>query len=191
MPAISLPSPKNAEFAPNALIQPMSDFVRGADDAWEGVARSPLSHIQIFERYAFLISAVPAVSMPLGLVLAGKIGFGTALFHIVLGYLVAIDFLYGASYGVFLLAPLFGGKASPDGAAKLVIYSMIPIYVLSIFLLVPPLKMGAVAGLFGLYLFYRGIPVVARIPEDKHLTFFGANIVCWMIGLEAIRNLLF
>lgn len=191
MPAISIPSPKKAQFYPNALIEPIKQFVRSPDAAWESIARTPMSHVQLFERYAFLIAIVPAVSLSLGLVMSGKVTLAAGLIRIALAYLVALGLLYGATYGALLLAPLFGGKISPDNAAKLVVYSMIPLYILSVFLLVPALKMLAIAGVSGLFLFYRGIPIMTGMSSERQLTYFGANIVCWMVGLEIIRNVLF
>lgn len=62
------------------------------------------------------------------------------------------------------LAPTFGGTKNQSNALKLVVYAMTPIWLAGVFLLIPQLR---ILGLYGLYLFWLGIPALMKAPDEK------------------------
>jgi hypothetical protein len=83
------------------------------------------------------------------------------------------------------LAPTFGGRRNLNEALKLVAYSATPGFVAGVLSIFPPLAMLEVlAGLWGLYLFYVGVPVVMRTTKDKALPYTAVTVICsFVIGL--------
>ncbi len=102
-----------------------------------------------------------------------------------------------ASSGVFvvakiveILAPMFGGSADAGGAMKLAVYAPTAGWLAGVFFLIPPLGFLSLLGLYSLYLFWVGIPILTRVPEERRLPFVLAVIVCavvvnLLIGLVA------
>jgi len=66
------------------------------------------------------------------------------------------------------LAPSFGAKQDMPQAIKLSAYSMTAAWVAGIFYLLPALWILALVGsIYSLYLFYVGLPILMKSPEDK------------------------
>ena len=62
-------------------------------------------------------------------------------------------------------------QAEPAGLCyvqRLVVYAMTPVWVAGVLNLVPALAfLGIIAGLYAIYLFYLGLPVLMGTPADK------------------------
>jgi hypothetical protein len=74
---------------------------------------------------------------------------------------------------------------------KLAVYSPTAAWVAGIFAIVPPLAMFTILGLWSLYIFYKGVPVVTRVPQDKVMVFTLSVILCGIlvnlvVGLIAV-----
>jgi hypothetical protein len=63
-------------------------------------------------------------------------------------------------------------------SAQLVAYSSTAVWVAGIFYILPSLGFLAVLGLYAIYLFYLGIPVMKHTPEDKRVIYM---IVCAVV----------
>ena len=70
-----------------------------------------------------------------------------------------------------VLAPLFGGRRNIDSAFKLAVYSFTPVWLAGIFLLLPGLHFLVLLGFYGLYILWRGLPPLAKVPNEMSLTF--------------------
>jgi hypothetical protein len=70
-----------------------------------------------------------------------------------------------------VLAPMFGGRRSFDSAFKLAVYSFTPVWLAGIFLLLPGLHFLVLLGFYGLYILWRGLPRLAKVPDEMSLTF--------------------
>jgi hypothetical protein len=96
------------------------------------------------------------------------------------------------TYIVDRMAPGFGAIREPGRSAQLVAYSSTPAWVAGIFYAVPSLQEGVVLGLYGVYLFYLGIPVLKRTPDDQRVAFTISSaiviiILRFLIGLLLIN----
>jgi hypothetical protein len=128
--------------------------------------------------------------------LAAFIGYGLVGFHygmfghfatIEWGLYHAIRVLIGAIAGVFLsaivvdaLAPSFGSEKNIGRSLQLIAYSYTPYWIGSLLAIYPPLVIiGALAGIYGLYLTYVGMPKLKKTPADKHAGYF----VVWILIL--------
>ena len=72
---------------------------------------------------------------------------------------------------ISLLAPIFGGRRSFDGAFRLAVYSFTPVWLAGIFLLLPGLYFLVLLGCYGLYILWLGAPRLAKVPGEMSLTF--------------------
>ncbi|HVO87355.1 MAG TPA: Yip1 family protein, partial [Casimicrobiaceae bacterium] len=84
------------------------------------------------------------------------------------------------------LAPTFGGQQDPLRALKVTAYSFTPAWLGAVFGIIPMLGIvGALIGLYSLYLLYLGLPVLMRSPADKSLGYtvvtIIAAIVVWIV----------
>ena len=92
------------------------------------------------------------------------------------------------------LAPQFGATQDMSQAIKLSAYSATASWVAGVFYLIPSLWiLAAIAGLYSLYLFYLGLPILMKAPADKVVTYLVVIIVSvivlyWITGLIVGRS---
>ena len=138
----------------------------------------------------FYLAAIPAVAGYIGYVVFGSASplYGIAV--AVSGYIICISLTYGATYLAERTVRMFDGQMTLDESAKLVVYSFMPVYLCGIFLALPPLRPFMVAGVWGLFLFWKGLPTMTHIPKRKQLTYFSINVVSWMVYVDLTSKLL-
>ncbi len=91
---------------------------------------------------------------------------------------------YVASYVIDALAPSFGSTKNLGKSAQLVAYAGTPAYVAAMFMFLPSLGFISLIGLYGIYLFYIGLPVVKNTPEDKRIGYMiVAALVIILVGM--------
>lgn len=186
-----LPSPRSANLNPASLADPLRQFITDPDRAWLAVRDERITAARLFERYVFLLAAIPPVSGTIGFSAFGHASLPEAVCYGLAAYVLNLIFLYGATYMAFLISPMFDGKLGLDESAKLVVYSFMPFFIAGFFFICPPVSFLALAGLYGLVLFYKGVPVVTGIPPRKQLTYFALNIVSWLVFAEIMRMSIF
>ena len=116
---------------------------------------------------------------------------------------MAVRVLVGALAGVFIsalvidaLAPSFGSEKNMGRSVQLVSYSYTPGWVGGLLAIIPAIALiGALAGIYGLYLLYIGMPKLKKTPADKHVGYFVVSlvviiIVYFVIGLIMDRILM-
>jgi len=107
---------------------------------------------------------------------------GAGIAQLVIGYVLGLGVLYVVSLIVNALAPTFDGQKDAVQALKLVVYSSTPVWIAGVLSLVPMLGMlTIIAGLYGLYLLYVGLPVVMKNPEEKSIGYTALIIVCYIV----------
>ena len=114
----------------------------------------------------------------------------------------AITVLVGALSGVFIsafvidaLAPSFGSEKNMGSSVQLVAYSYTPGWVGGLLAIFPAIAfIGALAGLYGFYLLYLGMPKLKKTPADKHVGYFVVSllvmiVVYFVIGYNHEQNI--
>ena len=175
------------ERAKNIIVSPAAE--------WPVIAQEPTTARDIYLFYvaplvligviaSFIGSALIGVSLgPLGM---ARTGFFVALVAAVLHFVLSFAGVFIVAWIVNALAPSFGGTQDPLRALKVTAYSFTPAWLGAIFAIVPMLAIvGALIGLYSLYLLYVGIPVLMRSPSDKSLGYTTvtviAAIVVWVV----------
>lgn len=173
------------------LLDPLQLLITRPQSAWPVLRQNEQTLKSLFEAPVLLLAAIPSVSGFVGNVLFGPVGFISGIGNCVAVYLLCLFFFLVATLLAQHSAQFFQGAISRDEAAKLVVYSVMPFFLCSIFLAIPPLKVGFIFGAYSLYLFYLGAKEMAAIPKGKQFTYCALNIVAWIFYVDLFSSALF
>ena len=139
---------------------------------WRLIADEPSSAAAIYGRYVAPLAAIGVIAAFIGQTVIGynvpllghmRTGIVAGLGAAVLGYLLSFVGVFVIAWLVDVLAPTFGGERDSLRALKLTAYSYTPAWVAGSLQLLPALSVLALlAGCYGLYLLYLGLPVLMR-----------------------------
>ncbi len=172
------------ERAKNILLQPKQE--------WPVIEAEAVTTEGLYKGYIAPLAAIPAIAAFIGLSLVGinlpfsgetfRISIGSGLAYAVINFLLTLGAVYVLAMVVNALAPNFGGQKNMQQALKLVAYSSTASWLAGIFAIFPPISFLALLGLYSLYLFYLGLPVMMKCPADKALG-YTTLIVVSAIGI--------
>jgi Yip1 domain len=154
---------------------------------WTKIESEPGDVVQLLTSYVAPLAAIPALSSFIGACLVGVVvpGVGTVRASVLQGFLGAAFGFVTACATVLLLAlvinlvaPVFGSERSFERAFKLAVYSYTPFWLAGIFLLAPGLRFLVVLSLYGVYLFWKGVPRVMGTPRSKIAGFTAVIVGC-------------
>ncbi|WP_149536906.1 YIP1 family protein [Siccirubricoccus phaeus] len=163
-------------------------IMRPAEE-WAAIAAEPADTKSLFLNYAVPLAAIPAVAGFIGSLLFARMlggmmaGMGVhvgpfaLLLNAVAGYMLGLAGVWVWGKIIEAVAPRFGGRGDEISAMKLAVYSPTALWLAGIFTLLPPLAVLGLLGLYSLYIFWKGVPVVLGVPEEKRLVFTLAVIV--------------
>jgi hypothetical protein len=115
--------------------------------------------------------------------------FGWGLAMGVMQFAVAFVGVYVSAFVVDFLAPKFASQKNLGRAVQLVAYSCTPVWVAGILYIIPILgALVILAGIYGLYLMYLGLPQTMRTAPDKVIGYLVVSIIAmiviyWIISL--------
>jgi hypothetical protein len=139
----------------------------------------------LFTNYVAILAAIPAVCGFIGFSIIGfgpfRLGFFSGISGAIVRYLLAFVMVYVLALIVDALAPTFGGQKNQPNALKLAVYSLTPSWLAGVFLLLPGLRWLGILGLYSLYLFWLGVPVLMKAPADKAAPYTAAVVVCGIV----------
>jgi hypothetical protein len=128
----------------------------------------------------FIHMSVVGVSLPFGGTIRTPVlaGLSNAVLTCVMGVVgVAIIALI-----INLLARTFGGSSDARRALQTAAYSLTAAYVGSVFGLLPMgTLLSLLAGLYGIYTLYLGLPVMMRSKQDKAAGYTASVVVCTIV----------
>ena len=105
----------------------------------------------------------------------------------IMQYALSIIGVIVFGYVVNMLAPSFSSKQDQIQATKLVAYASTPGLLAGIFNIIPSISfLVLLAGLYGLYILYLGIPVFMETPEDKRIIYLIVAIVVYIIIMVVV-----
>ena len=154
---------------------------------WAAIEQETGDPAYVLSHYVAVLAIIPALSSFVGACLIGVVvpGTGTVrtpifdgLFGAIFGYVLSCATVLVLGLVINLLAPLFGGRRDFDNAFKLAVYSFTPVWLAGIFLLLPGLRFLVLAGCYGAYILWRGLPLMTKSPERKCLNFAAVVVVC-------------
>lgn len=170
----------------NILLQPRSE--------WPVIADERTDPATLYLRYVAILALLPAlasfVSTALvGTLAAGRLSAGVALQAALIGYVLSLAVVFILGLVADALAPRFGGRRALDQALKLVAYALTASWVAGLFTFLPVVSwlITLLAGLYTLYLFHLGAPLLMKVPERQAIgytvAFFAiAVVIAFLVG---------
>ena len=157
-------------------------------EEWPAIANESTDVVTLYKEYVAPLSAIPAICGFLGMTMIGvtvpsmgniRTPIGSAFTELVVGYILALLATYLAALVVNKLAPTFQSGGGIVPALKMVAFSSTAVWVTGIVRVVPALgALLLLAALYGIYLFYLGLPSVMKTPADKVIPY---TIVCAVV----------
>jgi len=109
-------------------------------------------------------------------------GFFSSLFGGLVHYLMTFVVVYAMAVIIDGLAPTFSAPKNQQNAMKLAAYSMTPAWLAGVFALIPGLGfLRFIALLYGVYVFWLGLPILMRPPPDRAAPYALATIACGIV----------
>jgi hypothetical protein len=173
-----------------AIIERAKALILQPEQEWQLIAGEPADTKSLFTGYAMPVAAIPAVAGFIGsAIFAGflgsalgmRIGTFSLLLHAIVGYVLGLAGVWVWGKIIEALAPHFGGVADETASMKLAVYSPTAAWLAGAFAIIPPLAILGILGLYSLYIFYKGAPIVTRVPPDKALIFTLAVVVIGIV----------
>jgi hypothetical protein len=174
------------------ILQRIKNILVSPRTAWPVIASEPTSIQQLFVGYVLPLAALAALMTFIRMSLIGvNMPFGGTLRMPLVSSLESalISCVFGC-LGVFIagliingLAPTFGATRDTRQALKVAAYSFTPAYLSSVLALSPvmPRLLQFVAGLYGIYLLYLGLPVVMRSAGERAVGYTAAVVICTIL----------
>jgi len=179
------------ERAKNIIISPVKE--------WDVIATEQPDTGKIITGYVLPLAGAAALAAFIGYSFLASRYFG----GINWGIYYAVSVLVGAIAGVFIsafvidaLAPSFESEKNMGRSVQLVAYSYTAGWVGGLLAIIPAIAfLGALAGLYGFYLLYIGMPKLKKTPADKHVGYFVVSllvmiVVYFIVGLIMSRVLM-
>jgi hypothetical protein len=140
--------------------------------------------------YVGVLAVLPLVGMIIGSSLIGysfwgvrlRLPLGDSIIGGILGYIFTIVGVLILGVLIDALAPSFSGKSNRIQALKLAACTITPGLLFGILHIIPDLGiLVALAGLYGLYILYSGIPVMMEAPKEKVIGYTVVVIILYII----------
>jgi hypothetical protein len=153
------------------LFNRVKNLLMSPKTEWIAISGESLSGIPLIFSYLLPLAIAAALATFLGFTFRAAAYFGMRF-----GIMVAIMLLIRMIIGVYIdalvtdaLAPSFASEKNMNKSIQLVVYAATPIYLGSLLNLIPAIGwLGSIAGLiYAVYLFFLGIPILKKTPDDK------------------------
>lgn len=159
---------------------------------WPAVAGESYTVGSLYQGYVIPLAAIPPVATFIGYLIFWHVGFGFALGHAIVMYILSLIAVYVIAFIAAKLAPMFGGADNMESALKLVAFGSTGAWVGGIFHIVPVLGiLSLLAAIYGIYLFYTGITPVMNVPSGRAIGYLIALIVTWVVIAIVIGLIVF
>jgi hypothetical protein len=175
-----------------ALLARLKNIVLSPKTEWPVIALEPATVPQLYVGYVVPLALLAALMGFLRIsVLGVNSPFGSSFrMPISSGLTYTLTMFASVLFGVFVvglvinaLAPTFSGTREPRQALKVAAYSLTPAMLSSVLALSPiwPTLLQLLAGFYGIYVLYLGLPVLMRSPKDKAFGYTASVVICTIL----------
>ncbi len=152
------------------LLDRVKSILLSPKTEWEVIAGEEPNPGQIIVGYVLPLALIPAVATVIGMGIVGMGPFSSITYGIAMGvasFVTSLIAVYLTAFVVDILAPNFGSEKDFGRSLQLVAYSWTPAWVAGILSIIPALAwLGMIAGFYGIYLMYLGLPPIKKTPQD-------------------------
>lgn len=175
------------------ILERVKQIVLKPRETWEVIQNEETTVTALFKDYLLIVAAVPALASFLGRWLVGyrvplrfgkviRLSFGESLLSSILFYVLTIAAVWVVGKVIAFFAPKFGSVQDDVKGMKVSVYTYTPYLAAGVLLLIPALEvLMALAGLYGLYLLYIGLPIVMETEKEKSLPYTVVVIVALIL----------
>jgi len=170
------------------LVDRVKNIVLTPKSEWPVIAAESTTVKDLYLGYVLLLAAIGPVASFIGSLwyvfstpLAGVYHMSLlwSLSRAIVHYVLTLVFVFVFGLIIDALAPTFGGEKNRMQALKVAVYSATAVWVASVLYILPSLgALVTLAGLYGIYILYLGLPVLMKAPQDKAVAYTAAVIVC-------------
>jgi hypothetical protein len=159
---------------------------------WPVIDREDTAPASVFSTYVLPLAALAAavnfirlsiigINMPFGGTIRSPVTVG--LTNAILTCVMAVVGVALIAGIINLLAPTFGGVRDTRRAVRASAYSLTAAYVGSFLGLLPMgTLLGFLAGLYGIYILYLGLPLMMHSKPDKAVGYTASVVVCTLVA---------
>ena len=154
---------------------------------WPVIASESTDVAALYKEYIMPLAAIPAICGFLGMTLIGvtvplmgqiRTPMVSGLAGLIVGYVLSLVGIFLAAFIVDKLAPSFQSSGGIVQALKMVAFASTPSWVAGVLQLIPLLgALALLAALYGVYLFYLGLPSVMKTPPDKVIPYMVVSAI--------------
>ncbi|ESQ85893.1 hypothetical protein AEAC466_01560 [Asticcacaulis sp. AC466] len=186
-------NPKN----PNNLIERIQAILLKPSPTWDVIEGENPSVRQLYTSYIMPLAAIGPIASAIGSVVFGlgipgfmsiHVSPISALLNAIVSYVLSLALVYVVALVIDGLAPSFNAQKNFIQALKLATYSLTAGWVAAIFFIIPSLGLLAIlGGLYGIYLFYLGLPKLMKNPPDKTIVYMIVTAVVYIVLAIVIK----
>ena len=176
------------------IVQRAKAMVLSPVSEWRAIAPESGDAAYLFANYVAILAAIPPACEFVRRLLFGwrgprfearhihHGGVFTSLFGTFIHYLAAFVVVYAMAAIIDGLATTFSAPKDRESAMKLAVYSMTPVWLAGVAALVPGLGfIRLIALVYGVYVFWLGLPILMKPPADKTGPYAIAAVVCGIV----------
>jgi hypothetical protein len=141
----------------------------------------------LYTGYIVILAAIPVIASFIKMSIIGttvfvttiRVGIVTGLIGAIVQYALTLGGIYLSAFIIEKLAPNFQSEGDTVQALKLVAYAYTPAWIAGVCNLLPFIGILVVlaGAIYSIYLFYIGLPVVMRTPQDKVIVYMIVSAV--------------
>lgn len=169
--------PMTADVDTAAIQARATKILKDPKTEWTVIDTEATTVDKLYKGYIMPLAAIPAVATFIGMSFVGmnmgfpgsyRMSIPRGFANMIVSYVLGLVLVYVAALVVSKLAPTFQSTSDDRQALKLVAYAYTPAWIAGIFSVIPALGILALlGGLYSIYLFYLGLPVMMKTPQDK------------------------
>lgn len=169
------------------MVARVTNILTNPKQEWGVIAGETTSVAALYSGYIIILAAIPAVAsfIQLAFISIGLFrgAMTYALIATIVSYVLGLAAVYLAAFIIEKLAPNFQSQGDTLQALKLVAYANTALWVAGVCNILPFLGiLGMIAGgIYSIYLFYLGLPVMMKTPLDKVIPYMIVSAVVILI----------
>ena len=180
------------EFDFNKIIARAKNILLTPKTEWPVIAAETETVQGLYTNYIIWLAAIPAV---FGFIKGSIIGYGffgisyrtgigTGLVQMVLMYALTLGLVFVMALIIDALAGTFQAQKNQVQALKTAAYAYTASWVAGVLVILPAMLAGLAllaAAIYGIYLFYLGLPHTMKCPPDKAGGYTAVSIICAIV----------
>jgi hypothetical protein len=178
-----------------SLVERAKKIIVDPKTEWPVIEQESTTTERLYTTYIMPLAAIPVIAQFIGSSIIGitvpfvgttyRIGIVAGIVSAVVSYVFGLVACYLAALVIDKLAPTFESRSDMMQALKLVAYAYTPVWIAGVLLMIPALGMLSIlAGLYSIYLFYLGLPVMMKTPDAKVIPYMVVSaLVIIVLGI--------